>query len=191
MYTIREVYWKQHIRTGRLREPMDDERKTAGFLVRLGLLCLLAVIGFDLFLHAGVLSPLYRDMGNFLLPHETAFKLIPLGYLSFAILIVLLEWLMVRMRISGPKDGFMFGLKVGLLIWLSLGIGLASISTAPYPLLAGWVAGQAVELGLSGAIIGHGLASPGLKRTGFYALALFLVCAILAIVLQNLLVTVG
>ena len=76
------------------------------FIIRLVLLSLLAVIGVDLFLHAGILSPLYKDPGTFLLPPETAFKLIPLGYLAFAILNSLLAWLMLRLSIRGIRPGF-------------------------------------------------------------------------------------
>ena len=62
--------------------------KHTGHLVKIGLLAWLAVIGFDLFLHAGVLAGIYSEPSPFLLPPEEAFRLIPLGYLSFLMLIV-------------------------------------------------------------------------------------------------------
>lgn len=165
----------------------SDHKFSISFLIRLVLLSLLAVIGFDLFLHAGILSPLYEDPGTFLLPSETAFKLIPLGYLSFAILNIMLVWLMVKFDMKGMKSGFKFGLIMGLFIWVALSIGLASISTAPYFLLIGWAAGQAMELGLAGAIIGIGFEKRSLKKLGLWCVAIFFVCAILAVVIQNLL----
>jgi len=197
MYYIRQLYGKKHVVTGsmltfrRILIKMSENHREKGFLIKLGLLCLLAVIGFDLFLHAGILSPLYKDPGTFLLSPETAFKLIPVGYLSFAILILLLAWLMIRSEVSGLSSGFVFGLKVGLLIWLSLGLGLVSITSAPYKLIIGWVIGQSLELGLAGAVIGHGLERASLKKTGLYVLVFFILCVILAIVLQNVLNSVA
>ena len=97
----------------------SHQNMSTGFLFGLGLLTLVAVIGFDLFLHAGLLSPFYIDPGEFLLSPETAFQLIPLGYLSFALLIVLLEWLMVRIdikgfrgKLTGPWEGSEEGLPL-------------------------------------------------------------------------------
>jgi len=145
------------------------------------------VIGFDLFLHAGILSPLYKDPGTFLLPSETAFRRIPLGYLAFAILNIMLVWLMVRFDMKGMRSGFRFGLIMGLFIWVALSVGLASISTAPYFLLIGWAVGQALELGLAGAIIGIGFERRSLKKLGFWCAGIFLFCIILGIVIQNLL----
>jgi hypothetical protein len=147
----------------------------------------LAVIGFDLFLHAGILSPLYEDPGTFLLPSETAFKRIPLGYLAFAILNIMLVWLMVKYDLKGMKSGFKFGLIMGLFIWVALSVGLASISTAPYFLLIGWAAGQAMELGLAGAIIGIGLERRTLKKLSLWCIVIFFACAIIGVVIQNIL----
>ena len=164
---------------------------SVAFLIRIVLLSLLAVIGFDLFLHAGILSPLYDDPGTFLLPSDTAFKLIPLGYLAFAILNVLLAWLMVRLEIQGLAAGFKFGIQMGFMIWTALGIGLASITSAPIKLLVGWVIGQTLELGLAGAILGVGFKNKNLKKLGLWCLAIFLVCAVLGIVIQNILKQLG
>jgi hypothetical protein len=122
-----------------------------------------------------------------MLPAETAFKLIPLGYLAFAILDVLLIWLMVRLGIAGAKEGFRFGFVLGAFIWIALAVGLASISTAPYRLLAGWAAGQAIELGLAGAVVGKGFSAGTLKKLGLQVTLLFILCIILAVVLQNIL----
>ena len=112
--------------------------KRAGHLAKIGVLALLAVIGFDLFLHAGVLASWYARPSPFLLPPEEAFRLIPLGYLSFLILIVLLIWLMLKLDLVGWRVGMVFGLKVGALIWGALTLGLLSISTASPSLLLGW-----------------------------------------------------
>ena len=157
-----------------------------GKQVRVGLVALLAVIGFDLLLHAGLLAPLYSEPTPFLLESEVAFRRIPLGYAAFALLIVLLEWLMVRLGITGVRRGAIFGLQLGSLLWVALGLGLASIATARPVLLVGWAVGQAFELGLAGAVIGAGFASASLRGLTWRVFILFLVCSVLGIVVQNL-----
>ena len=52
-------------------------------LILLTLLGWLSMIGFDFFLHAGLLARLYLIPSPFLLPATTTFRLIPVGYLSF------------------------------------------------------------------------------------------------------------
>lgn len=86
-----------------------SKRRIAGAIF----LSWLAVLGFDFFLHGGVLARLYQKPSPFLLPLEQAFKLIPLGYLSFLLASVLIVWLLLRMRIQGRRAGFVFRLKLG------------------------------------------------------------------------------
>ena len=82
----------------------SGEVRTPRGIVGVGLLAFLAVIGFDLFLHGGLLSPLYAKETPFLLPLAVAFKRIPLGYVSFAILLLMLEWLMIRLKVVGANE---------------------------------------------------------------------------------------
>ena len=156
------------------------------FLFRLILLSLLVVIGFDFFLHGGILSPLYREGGEFLLSPEDAFRRIPLGYLAFAVLNIMLVWLMVRMGIEGLSNGFMFGMLLGLFIWVALALALISITAVPWKLLIGWTAGQSVELGLGGAVIGRGLEKQSLGKLSLWSMVIFLVLTALGVVLQNI-----
>ncbi len=160
--------------------------KRARHLVKLGLLALLAVIGFDLFLHAGVLADLYSKPSPFLLPSEEAFRLIPLGYLSFLILIIFLVWLMARLSIVGWRRGLAFGLIIGAVIWGSGTLGLRSISTASPTLLVGWFFGQMVQLGIAGMVLGSGLAAHPLRSLLIKVIVFFVVTAALAVLLQNI-----
>ena len=160
--------------------------KRAGHLAKIGVLALLAVIGFDLFLHAGALASWYARPSPFLLPPEEAFRLIPLGYLSFLILIVLLIWLMLRLDLVGWRVGMVFGLKIGALIWGALTLGLLSISTASPSLLLGWFLGQTVELGIAGMVLGSGLATDRLRSLLVKVVVFFVVTVVLAIILQNI-----
>jgi hypothetical protein len=162
--------------------------QSKGRLFGIGCLALLAVIGFDLFLHAGVLVRLYSEPTPFLLAPEVAFSRIPLGYMSFAVLVLLLEWLMVRLGTKGLGGGTVLGLKLGALVWGSFALGLASISTARPVLLLSWAVGQTVELGLAGAVIGSAFAPGSLRRLVWQVLALFVGLVVLGVVIQNVLV---
>ncbi len=154
--------------------------------IKLVLLSWFSMIGFDFFLHAGLLSSLYSKPSPFLLPPDRAFALIPLGYLSFLIFAILLIWLMQRLDLKGWKEGAVFSLKIGALTWGAFSLGLLSISTVPPLLLFGWFMGQAIELGIAGGVIGYGMRQSKLGRL-FLAVVIFVVISIaLSIALQNI-----
>jgi hypothetical protein len=113
----------------------------------------LSILDFDFLLHAGLLTKLYLQPSAFLLSPAKAFKLIPLGYLSFLIFTILQLRLMVRLKIKGWRKGLSFGLKLGGLMWGAFILGLLSISTANIELLGGWFFGQMVERGIAGVVI--------------------------------------
>ncbi len=154
--------------------------------IQLTFLAWLAMIGFDLFWHAGVVANLYARPHPFLLAPERAFALIPIGYLSFLLLAVLLVWLAAPLAIDTARAGAAFGLKLGALTWGALLLGLYSIATAPPLLLVAWFAGQTVEMGLAGAVVGAGIHAPRLRGLLGRVLLLVVVLAVTAIVLQNL-----
>jgi hypothetical protein len=62
---------------------------------------------------------------------------------------------------------------------------LASISTASPALLAGWLVGQTLELGVGGAVIGSGLGRRRLRSLLLRVLALALAAFIVTIALQS------
>lgn len=146
----------------------------------------LSMIGFDFFLHGGVLARWYVTPSPFLLPPPTAFARIPLGYLSFALLAVLLLWTLQRAKVEDWRHGAAIGLWIGSLVWGSLSLGLYSISTAPPGLLFGWFVGQSVELGIAGTVLGAGLSGHPLGRLFLMTLA-FTVAAIVATVTLQIL----
>ena len=159
---------------------------SGGYYIKLTLLSWLSMIGFDFFLHAGLLSRVYSQPSPFLLPLDRAFAFIPIGYVSFLIFAFFLLWLMLKLKLQGWKQGAIFGLQVGVLTWGAFSLGLFSISTAPPTLLAAWVFGQAIELGIGGGVIGHGLTQPGFGRLFVHVLIFVIVSVVIAIVLQNL-----
>jgi hypothetical protein len=160
----------------------NSARRTA-LIILLGWL---AMLGFDFFLHGGLLAGLYAQPDSFLLGPSQAFALIPLGYLSFLLLSGTLTWLMVRLRVLGGRAGALFGLKLGALVWGSFVLGLVSISTASLALLAGWFAGQVAELALAGYFVGSALAGGSLKRLFGNVIVLILLFVVVTIALQSL-----
>ncbi|MHB1347366.1 MAG: hypothetical protein ACYCXK_07740 [Candidatus Humimicrobiaceae bacterium] len=145
-----------------------------------------AVIGFDLFLHAGLLARLYTKPSPFLLTAEKAFIRIPLGYISFLILAIVLLWLMKRLNIAGYKRGAIFGLEFGALIWGAFILGLYSISTADWILLLAWWTGQTVELGIAGMVIGEGMNGRSLAKLFLWVVLFVILMIIITITLQIL-----
>jgi hypothetical protein len=144
------------------------------------------MLGFDFLLHAGILARIYLQPSPFLLPPLTALTLIPVGYLSFLLLSVLLVWLMIRLDLAGWRQGALFGLELGGLTWGAFLLGLASISTASYSLLIGWFIGQTLELTIAGAVVGSGLAGMRLRRLFGIVLIFALLSLFITIILQSL-----
>ncbi|MCK4978324.1 MAG: hypothetical protein KAS36_15415 [Anaerolineales bacterium] len=164
---------------------MESDQRSARRLVGVTLLAWFAVLGFDFLLHGGLLARLYAEPSPFLLPAEDAFRLIPLGYLSFLVFIFLLVWLMVRLKIAGWSRGLVFGLQVGALVWGSLVLGLLSISTASLELMAGWFIGQTMEAGIGGLVVGWGLASNRPWRLVLYVILFVVAAVVVTIFLQS------
>ena len=165
--------------------PSSPIQISARRLVGATLLAWFAVLGFDFLLHGGFLARLYAEPSPFLLPAEDAFRLIPLGYLSFLVFIILLVWLMVRQKIGGGSRGLVFGLQIGALTWGSFVLGLLSISTASLELMAGWFIGQTLEAGIGGMVIGWGLVSDRPTRLVVYVVLFVIAAVVVTIILQS------
>lgn len=164
-----------------MNEPDLDWRRTLSLLMAAWLLSL----GFDFFLHGGLLAGLYMRESPFLLDPMSAFARIPAGYLAFLLLTAGLLWLFRRLDVRGWLDGLRLGLGAGLFVWLSLALGLWSITSADPDLLLGWGVGQGFELGLAGAVLGAGRAGAPLRRLWLkVALAVLLLVAA-TVVLQS------
>lgn len=111
--------------------------------------------------------------------------MIPLGYLSFLLLAVLLVWLMLRLNIQGWRGGFLFGLKLGALVSGTMVLGLMSISTASVWLLLGWLVGQTGELAIAGMFAGSGLGGERLTRLFSMVVVLIFFSVLVTVVLQS------
>ncbi len=155
-------------------------------VIQTTLMAWLAMIGFDFLLHASILAPLYANPVPFLLSVEKSFKLIPLGYLSFLFLAILLTWLIIRLNINSGREGLIFGLKIGGLVWGSVVLGLLSISTAEPALMLGWFLGQSFEMGIAGFVIGIGNSDFKTRKLGLWVTLFFILSVITGILIQNL-----
>ncbi|NNK97451.1 MAG: hypothetical protein HKO88_00245 [Xanthomonadales bacterium] len=164
--------------------PETDTKTSRGRIVSSVLIGWLVMIGFDFLLHGGILAPLYTESHPFLLPPMQAFRLIPLGYLSFLLIAILLVWIMLRLRISGFSEGAIFGLKMGALIWASLTLGLASISTAEPALLIAWFIGQSIEASLAGGVIGVAITVQRLRGLVAKVILFVMGCVLVTLALQ-------
>jgi hypothetical protein len=154
-------------------------------MLLLTLMAWLSMLGFDFFLHAGLLAGLYLQPSPFLLSPLTAFRLIPVGYLSFLLLAVLLAWLMIRLKLTGWRAGAIFGLELGGLAWGAFILGLLSISTASFSLLLGWFIGQTLEMAIAGAVVGSGLAGVHVRRLFGQVIVFVLLSIIITMILQT------
>lgn len=97
-----------------------------------------------------------------------------------------LWWLFARLDVRGWLDGLRVGSAVGLFTWGALVIGLWSISTAPVPLLLGWWAGQGIELGLAGGVLGSARAGTRLSRVWLLVCAAVVILFAAVVALQTL-----
>ncbi len=154
-------------------------------LIGVVLLTWFAVLGFDFFLHGGLLARLYAEPSPFLLPPEEAFRLIPVGYASFLVFEIFLVWLMVRLDVRGWRPGMALGLQGGAFAWGALVLGLLSISTADVGLMAGWFIGQTIEAGMGGMVAGAGLVTERPWRLVIYVVIFVMVAIIMTVVLQS------
>lgn len=143
-------------------------------------------LGFDFFLHGGLLAGLYARQSPFLLPPESAFARIPAGYLAFLLLTVGLLWLFRQLDVRGWRDGSRLGVTVGIFLWGVMALGLWSITTAGVDLLAAWGLGQGVELGLAGTVLGAGRAGAPLRRVWTRVVGAVVVFLIATVVLQSI-----
>ena len=167
--------------------------KEAGFatvsrrrIIRIVLLAWFAINGLDFFLNAGLLARFYRwDLPGFLPPLKM-FQYIPLGYAAFLLWSILLVWLMNRLSVSGFRAGAIFGLKIGILLAAAGFCGQLSVFAFPVWMLLLWMVVNTLLITAGGAVVGASLAATRLRPLAFRVAALFLVCLVGGIVLQNI-----
>ncbi|MGA9533407.1 MAG: hypothetical protein WBR18_11880 [Anaerolineales bacterium] len=170
----------------KVTDTAKDRRISRRRFFGIAFLAWFGVLGFDLMLHGAVLSSFYVQATSFLLPPMESFRRIPIGYASFLIGVLLLGWLISKTNVRGWRQGFGFGGLVGGGIWVSLALGMYSISTAPAPLLLGWVLGQTLEMAYAGSVMAEGFFTDRIRRLTVVVVGLTLLFVVLTIILQSI-----
>lgn len=153
--------------------------------VKLVLLAWLAMLGFDFLLHGGLLAGLYAQESPFLLGPREAFARIPIGYLSFLISAGFLVWLASTLRVRTLRRGLRVGAALGGIMWVTLALGLYSITTGEPRILVAWAVGQTLEMAYGGAIVGYALGRSSLRRPLLVAMVLTVVLVSLTVAMQS------
>ncbi len=167
------------------RERQRENRTPGKRYVQLSLLVWVAMIGVDFFLHGGIFAAIYTQDSPFLLSSVESFRRIPLGYLALLITAGLLVWIIDQTSARGWQRGFGIGLSLGAVMATSFSLGLYSISTVSPQLLAAWFVAQVLQIGISGAIIGHGLLVHSLRRLTVMVVIGFILLFAATIVIQS------
>jgi hypothetical protein len=155
-------------------------------LIIITLLSWLSQIIFDFFQNAGLFAKLWIESRSALLPPEQLFERIPLGYLSFLITSSMFVWLMVRLGISGSKQGALFGLKIGAFLSCSYVLGTASAFPIKPALLIAILFGSAAQSCIAAGVIGSGLSGAHLGRLSLKLIAFLILVFIAYFLLQSL-----
>lgn len=168
-----------------LEEDLRDNCTTRKKYVQLTLLVWAAMIGVDFFLHGGLLASIYVQESPFLLSPMESFRRIPVGYLALLVSAGFLVWIMNRAVAEGWRRGLIAGACIGAVMGVSLNLGLYSISTASPQLLAAWFAGQVLEMGIAGVVVGQGLAIDRLRILTRVVISGVILLLVATIVLQS------
>ena len=148
----------------------------------------LVFLTIDFLAHATLLRSIWEPGHPALKAKEDLFSFIPLGYLSFLILTLLVGWL--YKRIFGSEGsaikGLLFGAAFGILFAFSTGLGWYSFLSLPLDIVIWASLVYFVELAAVGLVFGL-LMHPVSVRKRIWLLTGFVILSfVIAIVLQNL-----
>ena len=148
-------------------------------------ICWLAVIGFDLFLHSGLLAQLYQDNNPAILPPLDAFYRIPIAYIAFLFNISLVYFLIIKMDINDRKEIIKLVMIIGLFLSVSSTLAQFSILQMNPLLLLGWGLGQFLQFTLIGLLIGFGFTGYSLKKLFIRVSSFVVLLIVLTLIMQN------
>ena len=157
-----------------------------GFNFKIILLSWLGFIGFDLFLHAGLLAMLYHEDNPAILPPLDAFYRIPFGYFAFFLYCVFLYWLIIKAKLSDRIAIIRFSVIVGVFLGISSTLAQFSILQVNELLLIGWGIGLIIEIIIAGIIIAYALTGYSRKRLFYIVLLFDVTLFIITVVMQNI-----
>jgi hypothetical protein len=145
----------------------------------------LGFIGFDLFLHAGLLARLYHEENLAILDPLQAFYRIPIGYFAFFIYVVFLYWLLKINNFKYRNEILKFVFQVGLFISVSSTLAQYSILKINDLLLFGWGLGLIIEFLISGLIVGYLMTNYSSKRMLINVIVFDVLLFFITVIMQN------
>ena len=157
-----------------------------GFNFKIIFLSWLGFIGFDLFLHAGLLAKLYHDDNPAILPPLDAFYRIPFGYIAFFLYWIFLYWLIIKAELSDRIVIIRFSAIVGVFLGISSTLAQFSILQVNELLLIGWGLGFIIEIIIAGTIIAYALTGYSYKKLFYFVLLFDIALFIITVVMQNI-----
>ena len=144
------------------------------------------MLGFDFFLHGGVLASFYFAQNAFTLSPMEAFRRIPIGYLGFLLLAMFLVWVIPLFKASNWKQAFWLGIQLGAILWGGFLFGLVSISNISLNMAIAWFFGQTIELGIGGAVLGMVSEASSMRRITFIVVSFVIFAITATILLQSI-----
>jgi hypothetical protein len=149
----------------------------------------LAFIGVDFLFHASIFESIWKEDIAIFKSTTNLTILIPIGYLSFLLLSVLIGYLFFRIFKIKPaiKEVFKFGLIFGLLFSLSNILGLFSYIDIPLKPLLLFNLASFIEIIVITLSLYFTMFAVNLKRVILYTILGFILLLISGIVIQNIL----
>ena len=161
----------------------DNKLKNHFIIILIGWL---GFIGFDLFLHAGLLAQLYHETSPSILDPLQAFYRIPFGYLAFFLYVAFLYWLILKSSLEDINDIRRFSVIVGLFMAVSSTLAQYSILKINEFLLLGWGIGLLIEFLIIGIIMSYLLNGFSSKRMLLYVILFDLSLFLITVIMQNI-----
>ena len=146
----------------------------------------LAVVGFDFFLHAGLLAHLYQGDNPGILPPLDAFYRIPIGYFAFLFNIALVYFIIIKIDVNDRKEIIKLIMTIGIVLSLSSTLAQFSILQVNPLLLFGWGLGQMLQFTLMGVIIGFGYTGYSQKKLFICVFIFVFLVIVFTIIMQNI-----
>lgn len=148
----------------------------------------LIFVGLDFLFHAGIIKNLWHEPVAAFLPDKELFNRIPLGYLSFLLLTILIGLAFIRIYREKPSTQALFKLAglAGLLFASSNFLALYSFINAPLKHLLIFNVVYWLEMVIVFFLISEGLYTLSFRKYASKYVTLFLLLITLGVLIQNI-----
>jgi hypothetical protein len=141
-------------------------------------------VAVDFFFYGGVFAFLFQRDDPHLLTTQQLFARIPAGYVSFAIEVLALGWLLSQLQTRHWRDGARAGAIAGAVVGGALLLGFWSVAATSGALLVSWWVVLTVQMAAAGAVLGAAVRVP-LRQLVRRVVVVALVLLLVTIILQN------